>query len=302
MRRKTTVRELFSFKPKKGPGFEIKPSYYLSVMAAQMPLPNIRQVVAPKGEEGAIIGFGVPLAGDKEDLDRPMERGMYAIASLDRKTVLRATVISKEEAGFDPEPFLRSDLAAELSDEMKSRMRSTWTLIQITFESFDPAVYPAVRFALAVAERIAELTGGLVADPISQVYKMPGSLITDPSEGSQLSVEDVVNIRHKVSESSLHIFTLGLQKFGLAELEIQGIKPINDALAVAFLTNVAQVSFNGAGVDIGTTVGATKERQFQVTHGGLDRSLWEGITAYELIPQGTEDINEVLVRWIRESD
>lgn len=302
MRRKTSLRELLKFKPNKGPGFEIKPTFYLSVMAAQMPLPSIRQVVEPQGENGAIKGFGVPLAGNKEDLDRAMERGVYAIASIDRKTVLRATVVSKEEAGFNPEPFLQSDLASELNDEMKSRMRSTWTLVQITFESFDPVVYSAVLFALAVAERIAFLSGGLVADPISQVYKMPGELISAPPNNAQLNVEDVVHIRHKISEGKLHIFTLGLQKFGLAELEIQGINPVNDALAVTFLLNVAQLSLNGAGIEVGNTLGADKERQFQVTHGGLDKAIWQGVEAYELIPQGTEDVNTVLVRWVRESD
>lgn len=302
MRRKTSLRELLKFKPSKGPGFEIKPSFYLSVMAAKMPLPSIRQVVEPQGENGAIKGFGVPLAGNKEDLERPMERGVYAIASIDRKTVLRATVISKEEAGFDPEPFLRSELASELSDEMKSRMRATWTLVQITFESFDPEIYPAVLFALAVAERIALLTEGLVADPVSQVYKMPGELISAPPENASLNVADVVHMRHKVNDGKLHIFTLGLQKFGLSELEIQGINPVNHALAVTFLLNVAQLSLNGAGVEVGNTLGANKERQFQVTHGGLDKSIWQGVEAYELIPQGTEDVNTVLVRWVRESD
>jgi hypothetical protein len=39
-----------------------------------------------------------------------------------------------------------------------------------------------------------------------------------------------------------------------------------------------------------------------VTHGGLDKAIWQGVEAYELIPQGTEDVNTVLVRWVRESD
>ena len=94
----------------KTPGFGISKDFYITVLAATAQLPSILEVVEPHGAFGAIEGFGVPLSRDKqkEDLTRPMERGVYGLATRNRETVLRLVVIPKEEAGFDPAPFLRS--------------------------------------------------------------------------------------------------------------------------------------------------------------------------------------------------
>src|SRR5688572_11612277 len=132
----------------KTPGFGISKAYYLSVLSAKATLPQIVEVVNPKGSDGAVEGFGAPLMTDstKDDLQKPMSRGAYAIASKDRKTVLKLIVVPKEEAGFDPDAFLRSPQAAALPQDMANRIRATWSLLQLTFESHDPMVYPALDF------------------------------------------------------------------------------------------------------------------------------------------------------------
>src|SRR5438046_2175327 len=93
----------------KTPGFGISKNFYLTVLSAKAALPRVLEVVGPKGADGAVEGFGAPLSQDakKEDLQRAIERGHYVIASKNRQTVLKLTVVPKEEAGFDPEPFLR---------------------------------------------------------------------------------------------------------------------------------------------------------------------------------------------------
>ncbi|RYG49202.1 hypothetical protein EON79_02170, partial [bacterium] len=121
------------FSKPKGRGYGISPSYYLSVLSSRPTMPAIRDVIAPKGSGGAVPGFGVPLteSTDKSLLEQPMARGVYAIASPDRKTLMRLTIVSKEEAGFDPEEFARSEFALTLPEEALARLRGTWLLGQL---------------------------------------------------------------------------------------------------------------------------------------------------------------------------
>ncbi|MFM9872355.1 MAG: hypothetical protein ACKVQS_02680 [Fimbriimonadaceae bacterium] len=298
--RKTKLSELLKFKPAKGPGYEISPKFYLSVMAARMPLPSIRQIVEPKGADGAVIGFGVPMAGDKEDLEHPMERGAYVIASLDRKTVIRGLVISKEEAGFNPEGFLRSDRALLLSEEAKSRMASTWMLVQLTFESFDPGVHSATRLMYEVAARLAELSGGLVADPVSEVYKMPSEVLS-PIGTDGFAVQDLVAVHSRVIGSGFGLFTLGMQKFGLPEFEIAGVGDAQGQAAARLLLGLCQGVLRTKQLTVGDSVGS-KRSAFRIAAGGLDRGQWEGILVLEVIPENTEDVNSVLARWDEETN
>ncbi|RYG28022.1 hypothetical protein EON81_29205, partial [bacterium] len=132
------------FSKPKGRGYGISTSFYLSVLSSRPTMPAIRQVIAPKGEGGAVAGFGVPMtdANDKSLLDAPMTRGVYVVASPDRKTVLKLRIVSKEEAGFDSEAFARSPLALTSSPELVARLRGTWLLGQFTFESHDPDIAP----------------------------------------------------------------------------------------------------------------------------------------------------------------
>lgn len=293
--RKTKLSELLKFKPAKGPGYEISPKFYLSVMAARMPLPSIRQVIEPKGADGAVVGFGVPMAGDKEDLDRPMERGAYVIASLDRKTVIRGLVISKEEAGFSPAGFLLSERASHLSEEAKSRMASTWMLIQMTFESYDPGVHPATRFMYEIAARLADLSGGLVADPVSEVYKMPSEAVS-PIASDGFSVQDLVAVHSRVVGNGFGLFTLGMQKFGLPEFEIAGVGETQGQAGAQLLLGLCQGVLRGKRLTAGDSVGS-KNAAFRIAAGGLDRGQWEGIPVLDVLPENTEDVNAVLARW-----
>lgn len=283
MRRKTTLRELLSFKPKKGPRFGIEPAFYLHVLAAKMPLPSIREVVEPKGESGAVAGFGVPLSGGKETLDLPMERGTYAIASVDRKTVVKCLVISKEEAGFDPEYAARSSLVAP---EIAGIVRSTWMLLQLSYESYDPEVYPAIRFMLSVAKRMGELTDGLVADPEAQRYRLPSEMLVQGKQS--FSITDVIGFDQKDGR----IRTAGLVKFGLPEVELRDVPRSLGHAAIKLLAPVAQKILGGEDVSPGSIYKVEASRaEFQIawSSGGSESIL-------ELIPAGVEGIGEMLAK------
>ena len=123
------------FSKPKTPGFGIDRGYYLSVLSSRPTLPTPLQLANPQTSGGAVEGFAAPLAADasKDHLNMPMARGAYVVASKDRKTVLKMLVLSKEEAGFDPDAYATSALALDASQELVARLRGTWTLAQFTF-------------------------------------------------------------------------------------------------------------------------------------------------------------------------
>lgn len=288
----------WSFSKPKTPGFGIQRTYYLTVLSSKATLPPILLLINPKGEGGAVEGFGAPLAPDvpKDALGRPMERGAYAIASKDQKTVLRLLVMSKEEANFDPEPFLRSALAAELDPELLNRVRATWTIGQLVFESHDPMVYPALDFQLEFAARFAELTDGVVADPVSRRYLLPEQVRQIVRADPKIDARDVVGLSHRAKETGIHLFTLGMQKFGLAELEIAGLELTDLRLAETLLVSLCQSALLGTFPENGDKVGAPGY-EFEIRDGGFDRSIWEGVKVFELLPPTMKTPGECLRAW-----
>ncbi len=297
MSNRPRLRQLLSFKAPKGPGFGINRGYYLSVLASKAQLPMILDVVSPKGENGSVLGFGVPLgsAASKDELALPIQRGAYAIASPDQKTVIKMLVLSKEEAGYRPDAFLASAEALDLDPETSQRMQATWTLLQLTFESFDPQVIPAAKFFLAVAERLAVLTEGVVADPISQAYRLPGQVLTPTVQANEIHPADLITVKARISQGSLCFFTLGWQKFDRPEIEMCDVEEGQCQVAIAFLHSVNRNILAGTLLEVGDTV-AADSAMFKAAPGGLDQAVWKGVNCLELIPEaGT--VSEGLNRW-----
>ena len=291
-------RDLLPGRAPKTPGFGISSGYYLSILANTASLPSPIIVANPKGESGAMAGFAIPMRTDvgKEALGEPMIRGRYGFVSPDQKTALEATIISLEEAGFQPDPFLASPAGMALPDEVRSRIKAAWNLIQLVFKSHDPMVYPALDFQLGVAKRLAELTDGVVADPLSQLYRLPQDILIERKPGEQFAIQDVVTVKNRPDGARLHMFTLGLQKFGLPELEMTGIPKEIEEPAARLLLGVAKTIFKGAKVEPGDQLGSSKA-PLRIAEGGLDRGMWEGIKVYELIPDKTMPVEECLLMW-----
>jgi len=294
----------WQFSKPKGPGFGISAGFFLTVLSSKPTLPALLQAVAPHGENGAVEGFGVPLgrgSSDKSLLAAPMTRGGYAIASKDRKTVLKMLVLSKEEAGFDPEPFAQSALAAQSPDELVHRVRATWTVMQIAFESHDPAVYPSVKFLLQGAQRLAELTDGVVADSISKRYALPENVFQSPPSNERLDARDVVAVTFEIRPDGIHLFTLGMQKFALPEFELYGIEDHAHAIGSRFLFGLAQATLLGSIPQLGGKVGAP-DMAFELRPGGLDRGLWGETEVIELLPPIKYTAAEALLAWAQSVD
>lgn len=280
-------------------GFGITKNCYYTVMTGKAQMPSPVQILNPKAENGALEGFIVPLTKDstKEDLERPLARGQYAASTRDRKTVLRVMVLSKEEAGFDPGPFLRSPIAKNQSPELLGRISATWSLIQVTFESHDPFVHPSLRFVLGFCGRVAELTEGVIADPISQTYKLPNELFHQPQADPKVDARDFVSLQERVLPEGINLSTLGMQKFAQPELEMFGVAPGSVEVAQTLLMSLCQKSLLGELYEVGDRFGDAKV-PFQLAHGGLDRARWEGIPCLEVLPPPGIAMSAALGSWI----
>lgn len=288
------LRDVFKFSKPKNPGFGISADYYLSVLSTVARLPVLAEVLNPKGENGAVIGFAAPLAAGatKDDLTRPMERGVYAFSSRDRKTVLKARVIPRDEVQFDPEPYLRLEVGVAKGPDFAARMRSTWSIIQLTFESHDPMVYPALDFLLDVTKRLGDLTQGIIADPLSQAYRLPEELRAPDPPDAPVDVRNFVQILTRGSST----YTMGLIKFAQPELEITGLDQSLLPDAHSFLLGLSHSILLGKVLTLGAKVGSARA-PFQVCEGGLDKRYWDGIDAYELIPAGNNSVAQCFEAW-----
>lgn len=277
-------------------GFGISKNAYWSILAATANLPPLLSVVNPKGEGEAVEGFLAPLSGgSKEDLTRSMMRGVYAVTTLNRKTVLKLRVFSKEEAGFDPGPFLNSELSQKLGDEIRARVGATWSLMQLTVESHEPFVHDSLRFILSVCQRLAYLTSGVVADPIAMTYKLPEEVFSQPQINDKVDVRDHVLV-HQRGGSELHLYSKGMQKFLQPEVEIYGVAPSSERAGKGFIYTLCQQALLGDLYGQGDRVGS-KDALMQLSHGGLDRSMWEGIPCLELIPPPGKTTTEGVEAW-----
>ena len=278
------LSDLFKFGKPNTPGYEISKDYYLSVLAATSTLPACRQVMTPKGGGGAVPGMLAPLgSASKEELETPMKRGIYAMASSDQKTVLKLMVMPRDEAGFDPEPFLRSALGRAAPDEIRNRIAATWHVMQLTFEAFHQEIFPALEFFLLTARRLAELTDGIVADPICMRYLLPSEVLMAPRRQEDFDVREHIST---VQDSTTH--TRGLVKFNLPELSLAS----QSTVAEAFLVNVTESIFRGNVLSAGSQVGP-----FLVRQGGLGMAQWDGVPVFDLMPAGNQSIDEALKIW-----
>jgi hypothetical protein len=282
----------------KGPGFGIDRGFYLTVLSPEVSWPAAVLLANPAGEEGAVEGFAVPLTGgtgasqDRSVLGQPMVRGSYAVASKDRKTVLRMMLMSKEEAAFEPEIFARHVEALNYPPDMVVSIRATWSIAQFTIESHDPEVYPSLDFILRVVDRLAALVNGVVADPVSRRYRRPGTLILSPRADERVDAREHVAVQSSVSPAGTSFFTLGLQKFGMPEFEIAELRPDDAIAAAVVLSAMAQTVLVAGPVASGRKFGP-----FTLAEGGFDRARWEGIPVLELRPSITETTQEALAKW-----
>jgi len=285
------MRQFWKFARPHGAGFGISKNFYLSVLGSTPILPPISAVVNPKATNGALEGFGVPLVDSKDKalLDSPMLRGAYALATKDRKTVVRLMVMSTEESGFSPDAIANSALASRLSPELLTRLRSTWHLMQLRFESHDPDVYPSLDFVLGIAARLGKITNAVIADPISERYLMPEEVFMRPRTDPNVDAREHVFVHRRPEGVTWHVYTKGLTKFVQPEIELYGVDPQDQDEAARFLMSASQGVLQGFLIQNGSEVGP-----FEARVGGTNTALWGQTPVMELLPPTGKPVGDLL--------
>ncbi len=262
----------WQFSKPKGPAFGISKSYYLSVLAPGGTLPRPLEIVHPKGDGGAATGFIAPLSAgtSKDNLQLPMERGTYVVASKDRKTVIRLMLMRAEESGVDPSQLAS---AAQLS------FIPEW-LFQLTFESHDVAVVPAIEFLFEVVNRLGLLVHGAVADPLCQRYIEPSAIYVQPRRKDVVNAPEHIVILKRPYAAGLSWITLGMQKFAVPEFELHTLDTASAAVIQPVLAGAAQSVFDGRKFSDGMLI-QLAGANIRVRTGGHDPA-WHGIPVWEL--------------------
>jgi len=287
--------KLWRFGAPKTPGFGLSKSYYLSVLSSASVLPSIEDVIVPKPEyEGPVVGFGAPLraGATKEELRQPMRPGAYAIADRSRKTVCQMLLMGKEDAGFNPETFAQSALAMDFSAETVARIRGTWTIAQFTFQSHDPDVFPSLDFLQDVTARLASLSEGVIADPISRRYLLPSQVRLSDRLDPKFDAREHVSVQFRTVAGANTGYTLGMQKFALPEFELATLLDHEMAIAERFLILLAQTALIRSPMNAGDRTDG-----FVLAEGGFDRAVWEGIPVLEVLPPTSQMAGDALRDW-----
>lgn len=235
----------------------------------------------------------MPLAdgATKDDLHAPIHRGAYALASKDRKTVLKCLVMHSHDAGFDPKALLDTPLVGTLDPLLSERIGETQMLLQLCFESHDPMVAPSIQFLFDVAGRMGYLTHGVIADPLSESYMHPNDVLHKASS-DRVSASLTVSVQVAKLDSLCSVQTKGLQKFNLPELSLAEVMADHGLIAARFLTTCSQTILDGHLVEPGDRLGA-KNLQFQV-------AASQALTVFELIPPVGKAASDVLEAWNEE--
>lgn len=289
---------LWPFGTPKTPGFGLHRDFYLSVLSGVAALPSPREVVNPKGEAHAVSGYIAPIveAKDPRLLEQPMERGVYVVTSLDKKTVLQLMVISREEANFDPEALTRTQSQILTDPEVVLRLRSTWSLLQFRVVTHDPMVVASLDFLLDLCVRLSDRTQGLLADPLARRYLLPHQIRESQRTPGQIDAREHVGI----SMNGSNIHTAGLRKFDMPELEIGDVPSSLERVAGCLLISIAQAALKGDLPRPGQRVGSA-DASLELVEGGHDRKRWEGIPCLDLIPSRNTDIGQALSAWATEN-
>lgn len=276
------MRPFWKFAKPTGPGFGINKNFYLTVLSTHPGLPAIADVANPKGQGGAVEAFGVPLVdgNDKRLLEQPMQRGKYAIASKDRKTIINLTVAAPQDAGFSGAAIASSLDPRFNAPILIERLQRTSMMLQFRFESHDPDVYPALDLILTLAKRCGTMTDAVIADPLSERYLLPDQLFMIPR------LDPVVDCREHifVHEAKGRIYTKGMSKILQSELLIEDCPESLRQIAGGFLITIAQTVFMGHPVAKGQKIGGFTLSEFSPgvfklnpDGGSLEEALQKGI-------------------------
>lgn len=254
----------------------INRNFYLSVLVPSNGLPTILQILNPDGSNGAIKGYGVPLASgaSRDLLNSPLEIGAYALSTKDRCNLIEMHVFARSQVpGFDILADTQACENAGLVGEKLARAQQCEWVINLLFKAYSPDLYPAVRFMLDTAKRIAQVTGGVVADPLAETYRMPDELDLRTKLSEQIDFREICSVKIVKLSDGVWASTRGLVKLNLPEFEMYGIPESMVETAATMLASAGQQALIGEPMKPGETAFAPEE-PMTVREGARSNAEW----------------------------
>lgn len=285
------LSDLFKFSKPKGPGFGLSKSLYISALASKASLPCLLDVVNPKGERGAVKGYGIPFNKNAtpDSLRQPLSHEPYLIASPDKKTLVRMIVVSEADSGMRTDQILDSPYGQTLSPDIRNTIAAVWTLFQFTFESHDAGVKASMDFMVALACRVAELTDGVVADPLRRSYLMPKEY-----QLGEFDVENHFNVMEHREGEDVYLVTLGMLKLNLPEFEIGPILNQDLLLGKAILFYLIRETFEKGPWSDQDRIDRTS---LTLSAGSSLHDFWGRTAVLRVVPPVSQSLTESLNQW-----
>jgi hypothetical protein len=263
---------------------EINRNFYLSVLLVGA-RPSVLQWINPDGSNGAVKGFAAPLQQGKSAdlLAEPIADGSYAVATLDRKTVLQTDFFNLEDV---PEFKIPADSTtrsmADLQGEKLVRAESATGLATFLFKGHSADTYAAVRFLSDAVTRLAALSDGVIADPLAETYRLPSEFRQSAPLDSRIDFRDVGSVKAIQQADGVWVSIRGLSKFNLAEYEVYGQAPDQVTAMGELLILGAQEALLGRPMPLGPAV-QTPFGRFRLIEGTKNRAVWADRATIELV-------------------
>lgn len=219
----------------------------MTVFSTHSTLPPLIDLIHPRRMNHVVVGMGAPMVGqaDPETLAEPMKPGPYALVTMNRKTVLKTLVMPIDECNIDLNAIAAEQSALGIDSEAMTRLKAAWFVTQFSFESFDPQIFASIRFLYRLTDRLAELTEGVIADPLAQRYVRPSFLYRESYDEDPLHPLEMISIAELPGDQGPRLRTFGMAKFDHHDfaLELPHADHIKDGHFL--LTESIRSLFNG---------------------------------------------------------
>lgn len=254
---------LLPFRKKKpATSLSINKNFYLSVLSPTEQLPPLLQIVNPDGSNGAVRGYIAPLSpgASKDLLNAPLVPGAYVATTTDKLTIIQLDTFTRRQLPQFSLPQEEDLLTAVgLIEPKRAKAQNTKYITNLTIRGYDPGVYISVQFFIDIARRLAELTDGVVADPLADAYRAPDELRLSPKLDQRIDFREIGSIKVTKLEDGNWLSTRGMVKFLLPEYEMYGIPDEYSTTGALMLASACQQCLIGLPMKEGDTAFSSEE-------------------------------------------
>lgn len=264
-------------------------------------MPPLLQIINPDGSNGAVRGFGAPLAPDasKDTLNVPLLAGAYALTTADKLTIVQMDVFNRADV---PQFQLPNDLAslktANLDGEKLRRAQTAGFITNFVLRGYDPGVYISVQFFVDCARRLADISDGVIADPLAETYRAPEEMRLPNKLDQRIDFREIGSIKLARLSDGCWISTRGLVKFNLPEFEMYGVPENLAETAAKMAIAAAQQALMGLPLKEGETAFAPEE-PLHLVRGTRSRDEWGDRPTLEMRDKNSTGAAKGVEAWAR---